>query len=999
MDKEQEKVVVVDKQFLNPDQLISYCSKEKHTIKIVSSDVPFNNLLVLKDISIKTKGDDEDKIFAESHFLHKNVRRGNTVLEVLNKEKQVEERYIVRKGLKKFFDVYLEYLDLDEVEKVSTWVNKNKHFGKLKALTIDPVQEVFSRKEPFDIHIYKLGKANGENAQISYIKKFDAWAVSSKNVCMLIQSHKDVQIPDEQRYGFTRLISQVWIEFIRKLEEQNAQLLVELKEYLNGRTFVGEYCGNQDYQHLVKYDKIDLHFYAVVENNSPETCIPTDLAYQIFEKYGLTKVQVSKLTAHSWKEFNDIVFKLYKEVGSSSIEQDGEGAVLYFISENRETQEQQVISLCKLKTLDYRIFRKLREKLKNCLVDKKGSGQKWFKKFEKEVLELCEFCEPAHQLDYYNTIAKTAFDFIESSLSAKHRTMVASRYITFLDMIKKSIDEKVQINLKFLKEYFEQVPLQEGEGLINNGKNIGSVLNNTRIIIVSPPFYLTEKLQKDLCEALHITKIGNSWREGHSNVDLIAIDNIHIPPRITAQRLNKFNVFIFIGFNEKRMDYLKNQIEVHKNLAENQEELSYTKSNSLKKLFSTNIQKLKEIKQNSKTLLPNNSIFLDDIYQYSDDNLNIVNEEESNQKFLQIVTQAYQKQVDEMMNAKLKKFEVSDDLEKNESQEEENQDNEEEKKQDSDDQKSNDKDSQEKQKQTKKNSETKQKSLKKNVLVIIPITIPATGKTTFFNGVIQNFEKDQKDIKVHYVSSDIIRKQIMDEIQQRNPNQSYTHDELFQKSSKTASSRFQNAAEQLIDQIQYEEAQNHIIIFDKNHPPSAIQSTIPFIQETMPKNINYKIVALTPKVLQTHSTETSDYPFSVTYLLNCIDRSVNRDNHETLVGDASKLVGVVFMFFNLYRNIKFTAGQLQKMGFQKQIQIAFHNEKNDSDSNINKQLLKKVDQVLKQIRPQDDFEQSPIIQEFLEIYYSSQLAFENVEFDEQKQQFINQIEEIFKSFQ
>lgn len=115
--------------------------------------------------------------------------------------------------------------------------------------------------------------------------------------------------------------------------------------------------------------------------------------------------------------------------------------------------------MCKLKTLDYRIFRKLREKLKNCLADKKGSGNKWFKRFEKEVIELCEFCDPAHEINYYNTIASTAFDFVESSLSAKHRNMVASRYITFIDMIKKSIDDKVTISLKFLKEYFESTPV------------------------------------------------------------------------------------------------------------------------------------------------------------------------------------------------------------------------------------------------------------------------------------------------------------------------------------------------------------------------------------------------------------------------------------------------------------------------------------------------------------------------------------------------------------
>ena len=46
-----------------------------------------------------------------------------------------------------------------------------------------------------------------------------------------------------------------------------------------GRTFVGEYCGNAAYQHLVKYDKIQLHFYAIVENEAEDTCIPPELAY------------------------------------------------------------------------------------------------------------------------------------------------------------------------------------------------------------------------------------------------------------------------------------------------------------------------------------------------------------------------------------------------------------------------------------------------------------------------------------------------------------------------------------------------------------------------------------------------------------------------------------------------------------------------------------------------------------------------------------------------
>jgi len=55
--------------------------------------------------------------------------------------------------------------------------------------------------------------------------------------------------------------------------------------------------------------------------------------------------------------------------------------------------------------LEYRIFRKLREKLKNCLSDKKGASNKWLKKFTKEVDELCEFCSPAQPIDYYFRIA------------------------------------------------------------------------------------------------------------------------------------------------------------------------------------------------------------------------------------------------------------------------------------------------------------------------------------------------------------------------------------------------------------------------------------------------------------------------------------------------------------------------------------------------------------------------------------------------------------------
>jgi len=68
---------------------------------------------------------------------------------------------------------------------------------------------------------------------------------------------------------------------------------------------------------------------------------------------------------------------MFVTVASKSVEEEGEGDVVYFVCENR------VLSLCKLKTLEYRLFRKLREKLKNTLTLKKDS-KTIMKNYEKE---------------------------------------------------------------------------------------------------------------------------------------------------------------------------------------------------------------------------------------------------------------------------------------------------------------------------------------------------------------------------------------------------------------------------------------------------------------------------------------------------------------------------------------------------------------------------------------------------------------------------------------
>ena len=61
---------------------------------------------MLADISLKGRGPTEDKMYAKRHQLMQNVRRGNTVV-----SNGKGDAWVGRKGLMKFFDLSLEFLE------------------------------------------------------------------------------------------------------------------------------------------------------------------------------------------------------------------------------------------------------------------------------------------------------------------------------------------------------------------------------------------------------------------------------------------------------------------------------------------------------------------------------------------------------------------------------------------------------------------------------------------------------------------------------------------------------------------------------------------------------------------------------------------------------------------------------------------------------------------------------------------------------------------------
>ena len=88
-------------------------------------------------------------------------------------------------------------------------------------------------------------------------------------------------------------MAHVWFDKLEQIKKERGEDAVsELKADLNGKTLVGEYIGSQDHQHLVKYSRVTIIFYAAVQNNSMVDCLPCDEAWALFDKWGLDKVAI-----------------------------------------------------------------------------------------------------------------------------------------------------------------------------------------------------------------------------------------------------------------------------------------------------------------------------------------------------------------------------------------------------------------------------------------------------------------------------------------------------------------------------------------------------------------------------------------------------------------------------------------------------------------------------------------------------------------------------------
>ena len=340
--------------------------KHKKDSKIfigIESPTPIPNLHLL-DIKLASKHE-EDKYYLKNDNVYKYLRRGNC----LTYNIETGKKGIGRIGLIKFFDYRKNFSsNLDEERRVLEKVKESE----------------------MPLSVYLTEKANGENFQVSFNPIYNCWIIGSKNVTIACRDKKDIEFYTNQdnfksknftplikdfirgnntferrRYEYVLDFGKTWFEILDKLFKTSEDL-EEFKKVIANHSFIGENVGDKTHQHIKVYNEKDIIFYSIVNHLTydSEICLPLSKSFEIFKKFGFTSVPIDK--SEIFKNFDELkpyLDKKYDEILLKTIKESGEGNVIYFV-ENDKNGDEKIISVAKLKTFEYRFYRKIREKIK-----------------------------------------------------------------------------------------------------------------------------------------------------------------------------------------------------------------------------------------------------------------------------------------------------------------------------------------------------------------------------------------------------------------------------------------------------------------------------------------------------------------------------------------------------------------------------------------------------------------------------------------------------------
>lgn len=124
---------------------------------------------------------------------------------------------MIRKGLTKFYDIKVDFIN-DQRYNEQLFQKNGGVFTtnelNMRNYTLGPLYDILSNNQG-SVTILKTLKANGENAQISFVPEIQSWSISSKNVCLLARQDSDVdQNYNSDRFHFAKLMAHTWFDLI-----------------------------------------------------------------------------------------------------------------------------------------------------------------------------------------------------------------------------------------------------------------------------------------------------------------------------------------------------------------------------------------------------------------------------------------------------------------------------------------------------------------------------------------------------------------------------------------------------------------------------------------------------------------------------------------------------------------------------------------------------------------------------------------------------------------
>lgn len=909
---------------LTGEELNTYWNSHE-MLKTVVSDTPISKRIKTVDGSIKNRNH-EDETFLRDLELQERLRRGNTLIRVEDKFGKAVRYIIGRRGLPKFYDLRAAHVDiLNKRGDFKDFYNSENKFLYHEWRTIISKAE-YSLKEGKELTVYLSEKANGENAQVSYVtgkqlndKELDHgfFIVCSKNVGIIFRNLDDINSYRGQRFSYAQQIARTWLS---QFNEFDVETQDEIKQFLADHTLVGEYCGNKKLQHLVHYDKEEIIFYAVVEKLSTEPCLPFSKGSKIITNFGLPCVKMDPYPeVTSMEELGKIIEKLSKKVAKAPVEEMGEGSVLYIESRDIKSGERRVQGIGKLKTLDYRFWRKLREKLKNYLTDRYNK-EKLLNKFKGECEDLQSQggYDTCYDIQYYLDVAAKAVDIIKMShVTGEHLRTV---YLDFLDLARKCLKED-RDPIKEECDYFKYLSLEMVEG--------------SEIIVepVEKKKADESKLKVDKKKARMRKKVSFAVKEGEPIPGEFGMEEKEIAPTpfekpksvkpdIGANIIFSFPPgFIQLEKLEKYAGELDFKITYH--YQQNKEEENYLRiclPSELKQLLTT--QKLEDndyilgldidnesleavTESEPEKLLKQGNSENEYIKSFFKEFSGTVNLENTVQVItgearilsvdLKKETEFFVKKYTKLRQVEDNKFEYSFDYSKmdqslihilkthresfSSSTKEETHTI-----------------------KTGKHFEfiktpnTSKSHHKNEVIYIVFYGLSCIGKTYFFD----IFQKHciENSINSVVISSDECSDRATQEYQEKNPDA--TFDEAFEATRKRTNHIFEAEIKKFTKNIN---PGRSVILLDKVMNGKRFLSNIQKFFPTPDHEV--KIIALYPEDFEQFEINNRTFvPFSASLILNLCNRSIKREEHLTVTGEDKKKIHLMLSFCLLYKNIK-----------------------------------------------------------------------------------------------